>query len=155
MPPSNKLRLPEANEFSPGQVDLRAVLQAAHDHPRDRDGLIEAIRAEFFADAAQRRTDPVERLGQQRTRAGNVLIGMSGYHLFDLKSQTLTTAGEQLLAEATDASRYHAFARHILRKCHGLEVLEALRDLHLRGISSIKAPLQVELQARGFELPRA
>jgi len=154
MPPS-KPHLPEANEFSPGQISLREVLHLAQDHPGDRDALIEAIRSAFFSDAAQKRTDPSERLAQQRTRAGNVLIGMSGYGLFDLRTQTLTDVGEQLLAEPNDATRYRTFARHILRDCHGIEVLDALRDLHLRGVSSIKAPLQIELESRGFELPRA
>src|SRR4051794_35586043 len=89
-------RLPEANEFSPGQVELGRALELVAAHPGDREAMIEAIRAEWFTKSALGRATEAERLKQQRTRANNVLIGMKGYGLFDLKTNTLTAAGEAL-----------------------------------------------------------
>lgn len=43
--PSAVPKLPEANEFSPGQVDLAEVLQIVKEHAGDREGQIEALRA--------------------------------------------------------------------------------------------------------------
>src|SRR5262249_28047015 len=41
-------RPPEANEFSPGQVELGRTLELAAAPPGDRDGIVEAIREEGF-----------------------------------------------------------------------------------------------------------
>jgi hypothetical protein len=156
MPPSNdSKRLPEANEFSPGQVDLRTVLKLASEHAGDRAGLVEAIRRAYFADAASSRSDPAERLEQQTKRANNVVIGMKGYGLFDLESNRLTPVGEALLATPDEATLMPEFAAHILKNCHGLELLEAVRDIQARGEEPTKARLQAELEGRGFKLPRA
>lgn len=152
--PETPKRLPEANEFSPGQIDLREVLDLAEEHAGDRDGLVEAIRARFFASSASKRSDPAERLKQQQTRANNVLIGMKGYGLFDLKESRLTAAGAAL-AEVPDDQLAAAFAQHILTTPSNIEVLEAVRSLHAQGRRPSKASLQAELESRGFRLPRA
>jgi hypothetical protein len=146
------VRLPEANEFSPGQVDLVTVLQLAASNAADRDGLVEAIRARYFDDAAASRADPEEQYKQQRTRANNVLIGMKGYGLFELESSTLTDAGQAILDSASPADD---FARHILLSCNGIGVLRAVLELQLRDAAVTKSSLQVELENSGFELPRA
>lgn len=148
-------RLPEANEFSPGQVELGRVLELVAAHTGDRDAIVEAIRAEWFSTSALGRATEAERLKQQRTRANNVLIGMKGYGLFDLKTSTLTPAGDAL-RKVTDADeRAEAFAVHILRDCEGIAVLEAIRSLQKRGDDVTKATLQTELERQGFKLPRA
>jgi hypothetical protein len=149
--------LPEANEFSPGQVELRPCLELAQTHRGSREALIEAIRAEFFADAAQARIDPEERLKQQRTRAYNVLVGMKGYGLIDLDTIALTDVGTRLCNIDGDgnAAMNDAFAAHILRRCHGIEVLDAVRSLQARNEPPTKASLAAELESRGFALPRA
>jgi hypothetical protein len=148
-------RLPEANEFSPGQVELRRVLELARRHSGSRDRLVEAIRAEYFEDSAMARKNLDERLKQQRTRANNVLIGMKGYGLFDLESNTLTDFGMRLLDITDDVDRRETFASHILRNRHGIEVLEAVRAIQARNERPGKAPLASELETRGFKLPRA
>jgi hypothetical protein len=76
-------KLPEANEFSPGQVSVRKLLEIVQGATGDRDTIIEGVRAEFFADAAQARTDPEKRMQQQRTRAYNAVLGASKYGLVD------------------------------------------------------------------------
>jgi Restriction endonuclease len=159
------LRLPEANEFSPGQIpvdprerpkrgDLRGVLAIVARYPGDRAAILEAIRRRYFPEAAEARTDPAERLKQQQTRASNVLIGMRGYRLLTSGAPRLTEIGEQLLAEPDDTRMREAFARHILRRCHGLEVLQAVRDIQARQVKVSKLSLADELRRHGFQLPR-
>ena len=155
VPPSGPKRLPEANEFSPGQVALREVLDLAAAHSGQRDALIEALRKLYFASAAQRQKEPTRRLEQQRTRAYNVLVGLKGYGLFDLQATKLTTEGDALRAVKTDGALAEAFAAHILKACNGLEVLDAVRSIQSRGEKATKARLQTELEGRGFTLPRA
>lgn len=154
-PPETTKKLPEANEFSPGQVKLRRVLGLAREHGGDRDALVEAIRQSFFASAAASRTDAEERLNQQRTRANNVLIGMKGYGLFDLKDSRLTSVGGSLADMQDDEELAAAFAEHILKTPWNIEVIEAVRSLQARGRRPTKATLQTELESRGFKLPRA
>jgi transcriptional regulator with XRE-family HTH domain len=153
--PESTKRLPEANEFSPGQIKLRSVLDLATEHAGDRESLVEAIRQTFFSSAASRRTDEAARLTQQRTRANNVLIGMKGYGLFDLSQSRLTPAGEGLARVQGDELLATTFAEHILKTPWNIEVLEAVRTLQAQGRRPSKATLQRELESRGFKLPRA
>jgi Restriction endonuclease len=148
-------RIPEANEFSPGQVELKRVLELAAASKGDRDAIVEAIRAEYFSASASKRATEAERLKQQQTRANNVLIGLKAYGLFDLSTNLLTPVGESLLVTWDDSERADAFAAHILRERHGLDVLNAVRSLQRRGDGVSKASLQRELESQGFALPRA
>jgi hypothetical protein len=148
-------KLPEANEFSPGQVELRRCLELVASHDGDRAGLIDSIRAEYFGDSAQAREDPDERLQQQRTRAYNVLVGMKGYGLFDLETNAPTELATSLAAIEDDVELNRAFASHILRNRYGIDVLEAVRALQARNERPTKASIATELESRGFALPRA
>lgn len=149
-------KLPEANEFSPGQVDLRVVLGIADADPGDRKAQVEEIRQTYFAAAAGRHTDPGKRMRQQLTRANNVLIGMKGYGLYSLDENALTETGRRLLREADDEALHVALAKHILLNCHGIEVLRAVRSMQQRRERVTKNTLDVELRVRGFTtLPRA
>lgn len=147
-------KLPEANEFSPGQVDLRRVLELVRANEGDRARIVEAIRTAFFATAAQRASAD-RQLGQQRTRASNVLVGMNGYKLFDRTSSALTPIGAELLSTSDEAELYRKFAQHILLICNGILVLQAVRSIQARRENASKANLDRELRSMGFELPRA
>lgn len=151
------LKLPSANEFSPGQLKmgLAAALKTVHQHAGDKDSMIEAIRAANFAHAAAKKTDPEERLKQQRTRAYNVLVGMSNYGLVSLKTPQLTDIGHWILDSPDDRTLYERLARHILRECHGIEVVRAMHDLKRRQENPTKERLHRELVVRGFQLSRA
>jgi Restriction endonuclease len=150
-----ELKLPEANEFSPGQVSLKRVLELARENEGDRAAIIETIRQEYFLNTAATKLDPAEKLKQQRTRAYNVTVGLKGYGLFDLKTHRLTEAGRKLAAIEDEQAIHEAFASHILTNCHGLEVLEAVRSIQSRRQRVTKASLSQELRSRGFTLPRA
>jgi hypothetical protein len=154
MPPDDPKHLPEANEFSPGVVQLEEVLSLAAEHGGDRAALIEALRQQYFLKTGEKHTDEAKKLKQQTTRAYNVLVGLKGYGLFDLATDKLTPEGEELLG-VPSAERNEAFAKHILLRCHGIEVLEAVRSIQSRGETPTKASLQTELEGRGFKLPVA
>lgn len=146
-PASSIPKLPEANEFSPGIVDLKVVLDIAASYPGDRAAQVEALRRTYFQETAAT---------QQSNRANNVLIGLKGYGLYSLRDSRLTNAGRRLREEPGDAARNATFAKHILLNCHGLEVLRAVRSLQERGERVTKNSLDAELRARGFiTLPRA
>ncbi len=148
-----KTKLPSGGEFSPKQISLRRVLEIAADHPGDRAKAQEAIRAEYFAEAAATRSDPGERREQQRKRAGNVLIGLSTYGLY--ANGSLTTLGAELLAYPSTEELYESFAAHVLRNRHGLIVLQAIRNTQQRGDQPTKGSLAAELERLGIELPNA
>jgi hypothetical protein len=149
-------KLPEANEFSPGQIDLTTILGIIGAHAGDRAGQIEAIRQAYFLNAAASHADPERRLRQQQTRAYNVLVGAKGYGLISFETMRLTPFAESLLAEPDPQRRNEKFAGHILRTRHGIDVLRAIQSLQRRGIAVSKRTLADELRGMGFEtLPAA
>jgi hypothetical protein len=148
-------KLPSGGEFSPGQIDLREALEIVAAHVGNRAATTEALREEWFTDAAATRIDPVERLAQQRKLAGNVIIGMSTYGLYDPMTQGLTALGEELRATQDDKEMYAKFGRHILRDRQGLTVLKAVRNLQKRRERPTKTTIANELQRLGLHPPRA
>jgi site-specific DNA-methyltransferase (cytosine-N4-specific) len=148
--------LPEANEFSPGQLKagLRALLVAIDDGHGDPRQVKELVRQRFYDKAASKRKDPEERLEQQRKRAGNAILGARKYGLVD-DDLNLTGIGREIVKCETDAERHELLARHIIREVHGLEVLTAIREMQAAGSKVTKLPLQVYLEQMGFKLPRA
>lgn len=151
------LRFPVAHEFSPGQIaDLHALLELIEANEGDRDAISEAIRETYYASSAMKLEDPKERLKQQLNRSSNVLRGMgpNGYQLFDLKTNTLTDTGRQLLVLEGDLL-HRSFARHVLKNVQGLTLLDAVRALQARDEPVTKASLAAELKTFGFALPTA
>src|SRR5262249_37411155 len=149
------LRLPWTGEFTPGQLGagaLRATLDivAAADEPR-RASIVEAIRRRWFSNAAQDRDDPVERLEQQRVRAGNVLNRMQNYGLVTPEYE-LTSLGVQLLAEPGEDDRSARFVAFLLKQKHGLDLLGLVRDLRQRGVSITKATITSQLRRQGYSV---
>lgn len=149
-------KLPEANEFTPGQLDVRKLLSTVGATPGDREAVIEAVRKTFFADAAQQQSDPEKRKKQQRTRAYNALLGASKYGLVEPGLTELTELGSALLATKADDEMYRLLARHIVRDLHGIDVLLAVKEMQEAGDPVTKTTLQDFLMNRsGFTtLPR-
>ena len=147
-----RLRLPWTGEFSPGQLGERALdetLAIVSANSGDRDAIVEAIRVRWFAGSAELRSDPAEQLKQQRTRAGNVLNGMQSYGLVD-KAYVLTELGVELLAQPGPTRRHERFAEFLLKHRRGLELLDAARELHERGVRVTKTEVTDTLRRRGF-----
>jgi hypothetical protein len=153
---SEPLRLPAGAEFSPGQIELRELLELAGTHKGDRAALREAIRERWFSDAAPKLAhDPAARLEQQLKRAGNVVIGLKNYGLYDSKTRALAPLGEQLRATASDDEMHELLARHILLNLHGDLVMKAIRSLKKRDIKPTKLNLMSQLRQDGLTLPPA
>jgi hypothetical protein len=141
------MRLPTGSEFSPAQVGLGRLLEIAHSGRRG--DATEAIRREFFADAAAAQPDPDVRLRTQQSRANNALLGMAGYGLLRLDPFSLTELGERLRV-MPDAERRDELARHILMGLNGRVVLDAVRGLQARREKVTKLSLVRELSSRGL-----
>jgi len=148
-------KLPEANEFSPGQIVVRILLEAIEANEGDADAIIEAIRVQFFSHSAQEQANPAERLKQQRKRAYNALLGASKYGLVTQSLNTLTELGKAALATKTDKELHRLLGRHIIRELGGFEVLVALREMKSADLKIGKISLADYLQQQGFALPRA
>lgn len=146
--------LPWTGEFSPGQLGDRALEEAltlVQADSGNRDKIVEAIRQRWFTESAQRRSDPEERLNQQRTRAGNVLIGMQNYGLVSSKYQ-LTDIGAELHDETDDAKRAERLTGFLLKQRRGLELVDLVRDLQQRGITVTNNEVREELRRRGYKV---
>lgn len=141
--------LPAANDFSPGIVKLRDLLQLLADTPGDRNAQAEQIRLAYFANKVEKRTDPAGRLKQQLQLSRNVLIGVENYRLYDKDTAILTPFGQELLA-MDEVARNAAFARHILTQLHGLEVLRIIHTMQRADRAVDKASLAEELNRHGF-----
>jgi len=150
-------RLPEGNEFAPGQLEagLRELLVAVDDGGGDLEAIKELIRKRFYAKAAPKQKDPVKRKTMQVKRAYNAFLGACKYGLVDRDSLVLTELGKEVVSCDDDLERYELLARHIIRELHGLDVLIAIREMEAAGSTVNKHTLQVYLEHMGFKLPRA
>ena len=149
-----QLRIPWVGEFTPGQLGrdaLEETLAIVERHSGDRDAIVEAIRERWFTEAAQNRTDPGDRLHQQRTRAGNVLNGMQSYGLVD-RAYELSELGRELWTESDTRVRDRRFVAHLIKDRQGLELLDLVRELQQRGVKVTKDQVNAELRSRGYRV---
>src|SRR5207237_407432 len=98
-------RLPFGGEFSPGQVDLAWLLEAADRADGSRTQLVEIIRAEYFAESCTQ-YEEARRIVEQSKRAGNVVIGMKSYGILG-DDNRLSPLGQRLLPESSDRPRLY------------------------------------------------
>lgn len=142
--------MPKGDEFSPGVIgDLGPVLELVAKHQGNRQALIEALRKAYFSKHAKKYSG-AERIAQQAKVAGNVLIGMSQYELFDLKTNLLKPAATNLLTATSPNEQYDRFAEHLLLKLNGLDMLRVAVEV-LEGSDRVqKLPYAKSLLEHGF-----
>ncbi|MGV1003881.1 MAG: restriction endonuclease [Candidatus Nanopelagicales bacterium] len=125
------LKLPAANEFTPGQLGgstaVYALLGAVGDLSGERAEIVEFIRGRWFSKSAMRRSaDPGDQLEQQRKRATNVITGMQQYDLLEpgRSPLVLSELGLQVY-ELRDSPEVglSILAKHLLHSKYGLELL--------------------------------
>jgi hypothetical protein len=148
--------MPFAGEFTPGQLGPDALFELLEivKNSESRAVAVEKIRSKWFETSAQRRGSADEKLGQQKQRASNVLIGMGTYGLVVSRKSELTGLGLAVLSlSAHPQSAYDELARFLLTERRGVELLEFAEYLRKRDGSVSKRAIDQELVARGYKVP--
>ena len=140
--------LPFGSEFSPQQIDLRVLLELAHAHGADWKAFEDAVRRRYFT--GQKTSDY-----NQRKLANNTKLSLRAYGLIGENDTTLTHVGEYLFnLRADEKSLYEGFARHILKNCHGMTLVQCILDMQAAGEEIELNKLRRWLNDRGINVPR-
>ena len=140
--------LPFGSEFSPAQIDLSVLLELAHDHAADWKAFENAIRDRYFA--ANNTSDY-----NKGKLANNTKLSMRAYGLIGEKDASLTETGQALYSiRADETILYESFARHILKGCQGMNLVQCLLDMWAAGESIDLNKLRRWLEERGIKVPR-
>ena len=140
--------LPFGSEFSPAQIDLSVLLELAHDHAADWKAFENAVRDRYFA--ANSTSDY-----NKGKLANNTKLSMRAYGLIGEKDASLTETGQALYSIRTDETiLYESFARHILKGCQGMNLVQCLLDMWAAGESIDLNKLRRWLEERGIKVPR-
>ena len=141
--------LPFGSEFSPKQVDLVVLLELAFKHGTDWRSFENAVRARYFY-----RHDTSDR--NKSKLAQNTKLALRAYGLINEDDTTLTKVGTTLYDLRDDeAALYEAFARHILKNCHGMNFVQCILDMHAAGERITLNDLRHWLGERGINVPSA
>ena len=140
--------LPFGSEFSPAQIDLPVLLELAHDHAADWKAFEAAVRDRYFA---ENKTSDYNKL----KLANNTKLSMRAYGLIGEKDATLTETGQALFGIRADGEGlYESFARHILKNCQGMNLVQCLLDMQAAGEAIDLTKLRHWLGERGINVPR-
>ncbi|MCX6359791.1 MAG: restriction endonuclease [Armatimonadetes bacterium] len=143
-----KSDLPFGSEFSPAQIDLPVLLEAAAAHGGDWHAFEAVVWERYFAS----HTSTSEY--NQRKLANNTKLGMQAYGIIDDDAR-LTTVGESLYALREDAAALHAaLGRHVLLMMKGMVVLQCVQDMQAAGEVVDLNRLRKALGERGVHVPR-
>jgi hypothetical protein len=118
-----KSDLPPATQFSPGQIDVIAVIDLLSEVGGTGGDFSERARKRFFSGYAGGNLD------QQREVAKNVRLALHRWEIVGDDDRP-TAFGEALISLTKDPPSFHAaVAKHALLNLHGLEVLRAVDHL--------------------------
>lgn len=148
-PPSPKL--PNMNEFSPGTLgsnNIRNLLSIIHPYLGNKEGMIDSIIKN--CPRIQATTNETQRKG----RANNVLIGMSQCGLLVKDEGNIlpqfSDVATAIFQCQDDNDATIIFSRHLLENCHGLELIDVVSSISLRGELINLDNIRKELRLRGF-----
>ena len=140
--------LPFGSEFSPKQIDLPVLLVLAREHAADWKAFEIAVRDRYFA---EHNTSDYNK----RKLANNTKLSMRAYGLIGEKDATLTEIGQALFDIRTDdQGLYEEFARHILKNCQGMNLVQCVLDMQAAGEDINLNKLRLWLEERGLNVPR-
>ena len=143
-----KSDLPFGSEFSPAQIELPALLELAFAYSADWKSFEEAVRERYFS---ENKTSDYNK----GKLANNTKLSMRAYGLIGEKDVTLTETGQALYGIRYDeASLYEAFARHILKSCQGMNLVQCTLDMWAAGEDINLNELRRWLVERGINVPR-
>jgi Restriction endonuclease len=141
-PPSGRRRLTYTGDFSLNQMEsLTKVLDTIAPAAGDRSALKKAIATAYPKIAAGAK------------REGNVLLSLLAHGLVDSDTLQLTELANELRALPDETERLNQFAKYMIEKRMGIDVLQVVHDLRLRGEKANKTTIDTELRRRGFDLP--
>ena len=145
----SKSDLPFGSEFSPSQIELSHLLEAAKDSKGDHRALENAIYERYFKN--DKTTEK-----NNRTKAMNSKLGMNAYGIIESNQDThLTDFGEELYLLREDKENLYAhLAKHILLNLHGLTMIETIKDAQASGENVTLPKLREWLAERGITFPR-
>ncbi|AWB87742.1 restriction endonuclease [Mycetocola zhujimingii] len=153
------MKLPAANEFTPGQLggvqSLFTLLDLIEAQMGDRDAVVETIRQKWFSDSASSRNDIKERREQQSKRAANVISGMRQYGLITESKNplVLTDLGRAIFNEkGSSDDGIKLLTTFLLRERHGIELLEIAKGIRNRDGAVSKKAVDLELRVRGYSV---
>ena len=140
--------LPFGSEFSPAQIDLPVLLELAHEHGADWKGFEAAVRDRYFA------AHDTSHYNKGKL-ANNTKLSMRAYGLIGGKDTTPTSIGRALHDLRHDEpALYEAFARHVLKHCHGMNFVQCVLDMQAAGEDIDLNRLRHWLEERGISVPR-
>ncbi|MDQ3399238.1 MAG: hypothetical protein M3511_16030, partial [Deinococcota bacterium] len=144
-----KSDLPFGSEFSPSQIKLPWVLEAANQSAGDWQVFELAVYEKYFKSDDRDDTN-------SRKLANNTKLGMSAYGIIKgTKDTCLTNFGEELHALKEDEEKlYRHLAKHILLNLHGLSMIETIKDMQASGTTPNLGSLREWLEERGIHFPR-
>ena len=137
-------RIPVGTQFSPSLISLPEFLAAVVKHSGDKESLLQAvwqpevrIKTPTKAPTERRRSLPLESAVQ--------------YGLLAKDTYEATTLARELAALDLP-ELFDRFARHILLRCGGLRVIEAIEQMRADGLEVGGDPLARFLTAQGFRV---
>lgn len=145
------LVVPPSNDFSPGLLDLRALLTEVREANGDRQRVVAWLQRVLYERSKKKYASESEKFAAQHTRAVQAFSALQNYLLVDRDTHGLTAVGEGILDQQDDTAFWETFATHILTKLNGSKVIEAVRSLHARRERVLKATVARELNSMGFQ----
>src|SRR5262249_40647231 len=141
-PPSGRRRLTYTGDFSLKQMEsLTKVLDTIASAAGDRNALKKAI------------ADAYPKIAAGAKREGNVLLSLLAHGLVNPDTLQLTDLANDLQALPNETERRNRFAKYMIKERMGIDVLQVVHDLRLRGEKANKTTIDTELRRRGFDLP--
>ena len=146
-PKMRKSDLPFGSEFSPSQIELRAVLELARQYGGDWRAFENAVFLKYFKG---HKTSEYNR----RKLANNSKLGMQAYGIIDAHAK-LTAFGEELYSlRHSEQELYARLARHVLLSLHGTSLVQCVQDIEASGEPVDLQKLRTWLEERGIHFPR-
>lgn len=140
--------LPFGSEFSPKQVSLPTLLVLANKHGCDWKAFEKEVRGKYFEDH--------KTSGYNKDKlANNTKLSLRAYGLVGQTDTSLTEIGKSLYELREDENALvESFARHILKRCQGVNFVQYILDMHVAGEEINLNRLRAWLHERGVRVPR-
>src|SRR5436309_1019875 len=142
--PRPRSEIPVGTQFSPALIQLRPFLRALRKHSGNQ----KALRAAIWTPPVHRKSTSTPASSR---RANLPLEAAVQYGLLKRRSYVATKLARRL-AKRKGSTLYEDFARHILLKCGGLRVVEAVEQMQRDDLEVTGDSLARYLTQQGFRV---